>query len=149
MKNAVLALLALTLFACGGGKEGEVSVDMIHNNATASGEAAPDEAPLMTFDDVMYDFGTITAGEKVTHNYHFKNTGKSALIITSAKSSCGCTVPAWPKEPIPPGGEGDIKVEFDSSGKSGRQSKLITVVANTQPSTNTVRITGEVVGPKK
>ena len=144
---AFLAVVVLCLSACTGGFDGTIGASDVHNPATASGTTDSTMLPKMEFDDVRYDFGTITQGERVTTYYHFKNTGKSALIITSAKGSCGCTVPSFPKEPIAPGGEGDIKVVFDSDGKKGRQNKKVTIVANTHPSTNMVVITGEVVAP--
>ena len=144
---AFLAVVMLGLSACTGGYDGNISVDDVHNPATAGGTKDTSMLPKMEFDDVRFDFGKITQGERVTHYYHFKNTGKSDLIITSAKGSCGCTVPSWPKEPIPPNGEGDIKVEFDSDKKKGRQNKKVTIVANTHPATNMVVIAGEVIAP--
>ena len=85
------------------------------------------------------------AGEKITYEFKFNNTGKSPLIISDAKASCGCTVPEWPKEPVMPGQGGKIKVTFDSAGKSGLQDKQITVTANTNPAQNIVHLIGEVL----
>ncbi|TNF25305.1 MAG: DUF1573 domain-containing protein, partial [Bacteroidetes bacterium] len=77
----------------------------------------------------------------------FKNTGQGDLIITDAKGSCGCTVPEWPKEPVPPGGEGKIDVVFNSEGKSGQQNKKITITANTVPSMTVLAINGVIEVP--
>ncbi|MFN8330166.1 MAG: DUF1573 domain-containing protein [Saprospiraceae bacterium] len=59
------------------------------------------------------------------------------MVISDAKGSCGCTVPDWPREPVPPGGSGVINVQFDSKGKGSddgqKQSKRVTVTANTNP----------------
>jgi hypothetical protein len=99
-------------------------------------ETKPDgPLPVIAFDHVDYDFGTINEGQKVTHTYSFKNTGEAPLIIQSAAPSCGCTVPEWSKDPIPPGGTGFVKAEFDSNGKPNIQNKTITVTANTWPKT--------------
>jgi outer membrane biosynthesis protein TonB len=91
----------------------------------------------MQFEKLEYDYGTVKAGEKVKYSYKFKNTGKEPLIISNAKGSCGCTVPDWPREPIAPGKTGEIKVEFDSTGKGtdegSPQSKRVTIDANTDP----------------
>jgi hypothetical protein len=97
-------------------------------------EAKP-EGPLPTldFERVDYDFGTIKEGQKVNYTYKFKNTGVAPLIIQSVQPSCGCTAPDWTKEPIPVGGSGFVKVEFDSNGKTGMQNKMVTVTANTWP----------------
>ena len=98
----------------------------------------------MTFEHTEFDFGTVKDGEKVKHSYKFKNTGKEPLIISSAKGSCGCTVPKWPSDPIAPGASGQIDVEFDSKGKPGKQTKRVTVTANTTPPQTFLNITGTV-----
>lgn len=100
----------------------------------------------IAFEEVRFNFGTVNAGEKVTHLFKFKNTGKEPLVITDAKSTCGCTVPDWPREPIGPGKSGEIKVVFDSGGKSGPQSKRVTIVGNTNPPETFVYVEGEVMG---
>ena len=99
----------------------------------------------MSFTEETYDFGTVSEGDKVEHIYKFKNSGNEPLIISNAQGSCGCTVPQWPKEPIAPGKTGEIKVVFDSKGKAGKQSKTVTITANTEPATTTINITGEVL----
>ena len=98
----------------------------------------------MSFGELEFDYGVIDAGEKVNHKYKFTNSGSEPLIISNAKGSCGCTVPNWPKEPIPPGGTGEIDVVFDSKGKKGKQSKRVTITANTNPAQTFLTIKGEV-----
>jgi hypothetical protein len=85
----------------------------------------------ITFDKTEHDFGTINEGDIVETTFSFTNTGKSELIISSAKGSCGCTVPVWPKEPILPGEKGEIKVKFNSDRKPNKQQKQITLATNT------------------
>lgn len=103
---------------------------------TAEAEVKPEgPLPVMVFTETEYDFGTIKEGDKVSHIYKVKNTGEVPLIIQDAKPSCGCTAPDWTKTPIPPGGEGFVKAEFDSNGKPNAQNKTITVTANTWPKT--------------
>ena len=120
------------------------------NNSTASSAATPvatpaaetkPEGPLPVFEFATtdHDFGTIKEGDKVSYTYSFKNTGEAPLIIQNAQPSCGCTVPEWSKEPIPVGGTGFIKAEFDSNGKPNIQNKTITVTANTWPKVTTLR----------
>ena len=89
--------------------------------------------PVFQFETTDHDFGTINEGEKVTYTYKFKNTGDAPLIVQEAKGSCGCTASDWSKAPIPPGGEGFVKAEFDSNGKPNVQNKTVTVTANTWP----------------
>jgi len=118
--------------------------------AAKKAEPAAPVGPLTTmeFNEIAFDFGEIMEGEKVTHNYTFKNTGKEPLIISNAKGSCGCTVPSWPREPIPPGESADIKVQFDSKGKGkvggNNQSKRVTLTANTDPAQTFLTIKGKV-----
>ncbi|PCH86496.1 MAG: hypothetical protein COB88_07710 [Flavobacteriales bacterium] len=101
----------------------------------------------MSFEDSKYDFGEIIQGEKISHSFTFTNTGDAPLIISSVRATCGCTVPTWSKEPIEPGDSEEIKVVFDSEGKSGTQTKDITIISNAVPNTSVLRITGEVIVP--
>ena len=113
---------------------------------TLTAENQPPAGPTttMTFEHSDFDFGSVKEGEKVKHTYKFKNTGSEPLIISSAKGSCGCTVPKWPSEPIAPGATGQIDVEFDSKGKPGKQTKRVTVNANTVPAQTFLNISGNV-----
>jgi outer membrane biosynthesis protein TonB len=110
----------------------------------ASAQTSAAEAPVLTFEETSWDFGTIQEGDVVNHTYTFTNTGKSPLIIQNATAQCGCTVPQWPRQPIAPGQKGEIKVEFNSKGKAGVQSKSVTITANTQPEVNQVMLKGVV-----
>jgi hypothetical protein len=95
--------------------------------------------PKLEFQKVDHDFGTIKEGDVVEYTYAFKNTGEAPLIIQGAQGSCGCTVPAWSKEPIPVGGTGFVKAKFDSKGKPNIQNKTVTVTANTWPKQTVLR----------
>lgn len=97
---------------------------------TTSGVERPN-GPVMKFDELEFNFGTIKQGESVTHIFKFKNTGKEPLLINTAVGSCGCTVPEYPKEPIRPNGNGEVKVTFNSTGKSGPQDKTVTITYDT------------------
>lgn len=145
---------AVMLSSCGGEQntEGEstIDTDVVTNPATAeTAEGADSDVPVpeFTFETEVHDFGKIVQGEKVSYSFKFKNTGNADLIITSAKGSCGCTVPEWPKDPVAPGAEGMIDVVFNSDGKSGQQNKKVTIVANTVPNTKVLAINGMVEVP--
>lgn len=101
-------------------------------------------APVVQFDKLVYDFGTVTDGDIVETVFTLTNTGKSALVITDAKTTCGCTVPSWPKNtPIAPGDTAEIKVKFNTSGKGGgRQSKDVTLFTNTAVGREIIKIKG-------
>src|SRR5262245_41491396 len=99
-------------------------------NVPASGYAPMDTSllPRFQFDSVSRSFGHVTEGTHVDKLYHFRNVGESDLIIAAVRGSCGCTVGKnWPHEPVKPGEAGTIEVTFDSSGRSGRQEKTISV----------------------
>jgi hypothetical protein len=130
-------------------KTEEISTDIINNPASATEENIDTEnLPSFEFEEEVIDFGEISQGEKVKRMFRFKNTGKTDLIISDAKGSCGCTVPIWPKKPIAPGEEGEIEVVFDSNGKQGRQHKTVTLVANTLPNTKVLAIKGDILTPE-
>ncbi|MEO6282787.1 MAG: DUF1573 domain-containing protein [Dyadobacter sp.] len=93
-------------------------------------------------DSASFDFGTIQEGAIVEHNFKFRNDGAYPLILNNITSSCGCTTPEWPKEPIGPKQTSSIKVRFDSKHKSGPQVKTITVYANTEPAYSELRLKG-------
>jgi len=112
--------------------------------ADAGSTASATNAPAMKFEKETHDFGKIKEGEKVTYAFKFTNTGKSPLIIKDAVATCGCTKPEWPKTPIKPGEDGEIKVTFNSAAKMGLQDKQITITANTNPAQNMVHLIGEV-----
>lgn len=104
-------------------------------------------APLTSieFEDPIFMFGEILQGEKVQNVFTFTNTGDEPLVLISAKGSCGCTVPSWPKEPILPGESADLLVSFNSKGKKGSQAKRVTIVTNTDPKTTYLTLKGEIV----
>jgi len=152
VKNIPYILFVL-LFVTGGcadqnsGNDEDISTDLVENPLTAAGEGDDSKEVIMSFEDSKYDFGEIIQGEKISHSFTFTNTGDAPLIISSVRATCGCTVPTWSKEPIEPGDSEEIKVVFDSEGKSGTQTKDITIISNAVPNTSVLRITGEVIVP--
>ena len=100
--------------------------------------------PVITFDKMEHDFGTIDQSAPVEHVFKFKNTGEADLVIQDAKGSCGCTVPEYPKQAIKPGGSGEIKVSFNPQGRPGTQMKNVTVKTNTAGGTDILKIKSNV-----
>jgi hypothetical protein len=104
---------------------------------------AASKLPTLTLQDSAdFDFGTINEGQIVEHTFNFKNNGVYPLIINNITSSCGCTTPEWPRDPVVANAVSSIKVRFDSKNKTGPQAKTITVYANTEPSTHELRLKG-------
>jgi hypothetical protein len=97
--------------------------------ATAA-PAASMKADDMAFKADTHDFGTVAEGPDATCEFTFKNNGKEPIIIEKAQPSCGCTVPSFSKEPVPPGATGTINVAYHTKGKPNPFTKTITVVSN-------------------
>jgi hypothetical protein len=104
--------------------------DEVLRNGGLTSEMLRDTSSV-EFPEIEFNFDTIQQGEKVEHTFLLKNIGEKNLFIANAFGSCGCTVPEYPKEPIPPGKTAQVKVTFNSAGKEGTQNKTITLVMNT------------------
>ena len=101
------------------------------------------KAPEITFVKLVHDYGQIEQGANGECEFEFKNTGKADLILTNCRSSCGCTVPSWPKDPIPPGKKAVIKVKYNTQ-RIGQINKTITVESNAVNDRVVLKITGNV-----
>lgn len=123
------------------------NASMVRSPASADLSADTNQLARIIYEEPEFDFGEVKEGEIVEHNFKFTNTGKVPLLISGARSSCGCTVPKWPEEPIPPGGTGEISAKFNTDGKPNNQRKMIKVTANTYPNETSVTLQG-VVKPK-
>jgi len=103
-------------------------------------------APVSTYEPTSFDFGDMKQGDKRSHTFNLTNNGKTDLLIRRVRSSCGCTAVAPSKKVIAPGETAPIEVTFDSRGKSGRQSKSITVITNDPKNpTATLRISSNII----
>ena len=101
--------------------------------------------PVIAFEETAHEFGDISQGDVVEYVFAFENTGTEPLVITDVKTTCGCTAPEWPRDPIASGQSSELKVRFNSAGKSGRQNKVITVISNAITSSSQVKITANVL----
>jgi len=129
-------------------KDADKISSIIRNPISANEPKDTANVAKIEFEQDYYDFGEIKEGQKAMRSFKFKNTGKVNLVITAAKSTCGCTVPSWPEEPIAPGRGGKIDVVFDSKGKKGAISKPIRITANTNPQNTVIHMKGKVL-PKQ
>lgn len=113
-------------------------------------------APVMSFDkklvdpsgSVVWDYGTIHKDSDGRSYFAFVNAGKEPLILSDVRSSCGCTVPKWPREPILPGHADTITVRYDTK-RLGIINKTITVMSNANNSPIILRIKGKIVEAPK
>ena len=149
MKQLILLLVSLALASCNSSSdEKTITADLVNSPLTANSNAEKVLTPNIEMLETSYNFGEIQQGESVTHYFILKNTGDADLIISTAKGSCGCTVPEWPKNPIAKWEEAAIKVTFNSSGRSGKQNKTVTLVTNAIPNTKVLTINGNVIVPQ-
>ncbi|AXT20634.1 DUF1573 domain-containing protein [Flavobacteriaceae bacterium AU392] len=141
MKKVILGLSALCMVAFTSCKE-DASNKVKSANVTqaAARDAVSVDYPVITFDKTEHDFGAITNGTPVQTVFSYTNTGKSHLVISDIKATCGCTVPSnWSREPLAPGETAQFTVNFNGKG-ANKVSKTITLTANTQRGTETVKI---------
>ncbi len=102
-------------------------------------------APKAKLVEESYNFGTVTPGQPVSHDFSLKNDGKDPLIIRKVTTTCGCTASKPDKYEIKSGESTTLKCTFDSRGKTGKQFQTITVIVNDPlQSQLTLRIIGNV-----
>ncbi len=115
-----------------------------HNHGAVNpAVVAPASLADISFESLVYDYGTLQQGGNGECEFKFKNTGKEPLIITNCQGSCGCTVPQCPKDPILPGKSGVIKVKYDSN-RVGPISKSVSVQSNAKSGVQTLQIKGNI-----
>ncbi|MBR9852958.1 MAG: DUF1573 domain-containing protein [Algicola sp.] len=141
---SLIMVVALTSVSCKDKASEKIVADNVET--AVNRDEADKKVPVMTFEKSEHDFGTIQRGEAQETTFTFTNTGNAPLIITDAKSSCGCTVPNPPKDPIAPGETGELLVKFNGSGQN-QVTKTITVTANTAKGSELLRIKAFVQAP--
>ena len=135
--SAFIVALGLLVACNGTGNQGQLSTDLVTSPKSASENS--DKQAAIKFEKEEHDFGTLLQGEVVTYSFHFTNTGNAPLLISE--------VGDYSREPIAPGKSGSIKVTYNSSGHHGFQSRILTVMSNTNPAKTTLRIKGQVKTP--
>ncbi len=110
---------------------------------------AQETAPKIKFAVSTHEFGDIYQGDVVAHTFTFENTGNAPLVLTNVATTCGCTAPEWPREPIIPGETAEILIKFNSTGKMGIQNKVITIFSNASNPQERISITANILPKKK
>lgn len=109
---------------------------------------AQEKVAKIEFKTDVIDYGTINKGDDGIRTFEFTNTGEAPLIISKVSSTCGCTVPKKPKDPIMPGMTGEIQVKYDTNRVMPIR-KTITVLSNADTPTVALKIKGNVIDPEK
>jgi len=122
----VLVVLSTVVFA-------QTEAKTTHKAKTKTAEVIVEDTlpkvPEIKFNSLVHDYGNIYKKDNGVCTFEFTNTGKADLQLTNVSSSCGCTVPEWPKETIPPGKKSSIKVSYDTN-RVGPINKNIFVDSN-------------------
>jgi hypothetical protein len=109
-----------------------------------SGKKVDRNASKIKFEETNHDFGEIKYGGEASFDFIFSNTGKSPLILDNVRSTCGCTVPEWTREPVNISGTGSIRVIYDTH-RVGAFSKTLIVYSNAANSPIRLFIKGRVL----
>ncbi|MFA6200803.1 MAG: DUF1573 domain-containing protein [Bacteroidales bacterium] len=144
MKKLVLSLLLIFGVTFG---------VMAQNNKSAAQTSKPAESAQLnkpvgtqaeiTFEKVEHDYGDVIKGGNGETSFTYKNTGKAPLVLSNVRSSCGCTVPSWSREPLMPGQTASIKVKYNTANV-GPINKSITVESNATTNRIVLKIKGKV-----
>lgn len=114
--------------------------------ARPADDGAKKKGPSIQCDEELFPFGSIHQGDIKEHIFTVRNTGDDTLKISQVQSSCGCTVGMMDNSNIPPGGVGQLKATFNSSGKMGHITKTIYIYSNDVSNPNkTVQITADIM----
>ena len=142
MKKISLILFALAMLPLNSCKENateKINQDNVEKAAERDSQTIV--FPTIRFDKTLHDFGEIQNGTPVETVFSYTNSGRSPLVVTDIKSTCGCTVPqGWSKEPLMPGESSQFSVKFNGKG-ANKVSKTITLTTNTEKGREQVRIT--------
>jgi len=106
------------------------------------------DGPVMTFDNLVVEYGEIVQHSDPLRVAKFTNTGTEPLIIKNARGSCGCTVPTYPKEPIMPGESAEIEIRYDTK-RMGRISKTVTITTNQPGDAIVLKVKGNITKAAK
>ena len=98
---------------------------------------------VIAFAETKYEYGEIPFQGNGDCEFTFRNNGKTPLVLTHVKSTCGCTIPEWPGEPIKAGGKGTIRVTYDTK-RVGTFMKSIYVYSNASNGVQKLLISGTV-----
>ncbi|MDD2530213.1 MAG: DUF1573 domain-containing protein [Bacteroidales bacterium] len=133
-----LVLLTLLVFGVSFGVIAQNNKPTTPNNNQVSSQAE------ITFEKLVHDYGEVPRNGNGETTFTYKNTGKIPLILSNVRSSCGCTVPAWSREPLMPGQSASIRVKYNTANP-GPINKTVTVESNAKSARVVLRITGKVL----
>ena len=149
MKKVIITLFCLTLTTVAVRAQDKKAPMTAPVPAPQTAPAAPEVDPnagVFKFKDKdnTHDYGEVPEGPTAEYDFEFTNTGKKAIVISEAHGSCGCTVPKWPHEPIPPKGKGVIHVTYNTDHRPGPITKEVTITSDAMDKSTVLHIRGTV-----
>lgn len=111
-------------------------------------EKAKQQGEEIWFGEHLHEYGEIEEDSDGSWSFVFKNLGEEAIVINRVRSTCGCTVPSWPKEPVEPGASGEITVIYNTA-TTGSFFKSIFVYSSAANSPVKLQIKGKVIPQTK
>lgn len=143
MKN--ILFLFILCFACIATTSAQGTLDPMEGDdeITTNDPSLISDGPKMEFESMEVPYGTIDQHSEPLRNLAFTNTGTEPLVIKSARGSCGCTVPIWPKEPIMPGESANIEIRY-ATDRIGKINKTVTITTNEGGDPHVIKVTGKV-----
>ena len=124
-----------------------LGIMLLMAGAAKAQDAKTQNGPEIEFEKVVHDYGDVPYNGDGKCEFRFTNTGNEPLLVQKPKSSCGCTIPSWPQEPILPGESDVIKVTYRTD-RTGNINKTVTITSNAINSPTVVlRIKGRVLDP--
>ncbi|WCO01042.1 DUF1573 domain-containing protein [Psychroserpens ponticola] len=106
------------------------------------------ELGVFHFEEEIIDYGTITQNDNGVRTFKFTNRGRAPIVISKVKTTCGCTVPTYPKQAILPGESGTIDIKY-ATNRVGTFSKSITIISNADNAQKKLKIKGNVTAKSK
>lgn len=106
------------------------------------------DGPVMSFDNLVVDYGDIEQHSDPLRIAKFTNTGTAPLVIKNARGSCGCTVPTYPKEPIMPGETAELEIRYDTK-RVGKINKTVTITTNELTDPIVLKVVGKIARAAK
>ena len=143
-KIVTLAFLLVLGVTASNAQETSKAVKKIKAKTTAASTPKVDGAGMVFVTETI-DYGTVAYNSDGRREFVFTNNGNKPLIITNVQSTCGCTVPTYPKEPIAPGAKGVIGVKYDTSRAGQAFTKTVTLTTNAVVPSKTLTIKGNVL----
>lgn len=124
---------------------GENYEDLIRLPIGPNGDVDTSFLAKIVFESEEINFDTVTSDTVLEYQYEFTNKGLKNLVILDVRSSCGCTIPSYSEDPIPPGRTGTIDIRYDTKDLNGLQEKIIRVYSNTYPNESLLKLKGFVI----